>query len=65
MMYLVYDCLSDTEVGIFPTFEEAEHSRKLRGGECTHVFEVYEAIKPVEIKEKKPSAGELFLVDNR
>lgn len=58
MMYRVYDCLSDIEVGIFPTPEEAEYSRKLCGGECTHVFDIEE--KPVEIKEKKPLPGELF-----
>ena len=61
MTYLVFDCLSDTEVGRFKTREEADIKRKQHGGECTHVFEIADPVeKPVEIKETKPANGMLF-----
>ena len=61
MQYLVFDCLSDTEVGRFKTREEADMKRKQHGGECTHVFEISDPVeKPVEAKENKPPVGMLF-----
>ncbi len=57
MIYLVFDCLSDTEVGRFKTREEADLKRKQWGGECTHVFEIAE---PVKVVENKPAKGMLF-----
>lgn len=63
MMYRVYDCLSDIELAIKPTRKEADDICAIHGGadNCIHVFEVEETVEKVaEIKEKKPSKGELF-----
>lgn len=44
MMFRVYDCLSDIELAIKPTCNEAEEIRAIHGGadNCIHVFEVEE-----------------------
>lgn len=63
MMFQVFDCLSDIELSIKHTRKEADEISAIHGGSdnCIHVFEVEKPVEKVaEIKEKKPSKGELF-----
>lgn len=63
MTYSIYDCLSDTEISRTTSRKEADEIKAIHGGadNCIHIFEVDETIEKVEeIKERKPSKGELF-----
>lgn len=63
MMFQVFDCLADTELSRMSSRNEADEIKAIHGGadNCIHVFEVSEPVENVaEIKEKKPSKGELF-----